>query len=332
MSRPNPHMLTIETADQAPERFKAWREAGLFGIDRTSVGVLRDYYPAAFAQTHRDATFAILNQDTPLAIVPATIGDACLDYFKQPLRFFYGGDLSAEMVDCAFAHIDSLVTALTLRGVAIRDDEIASRLSVLGKACLNRKYCPAIRLTALADLRDGEAGLRRGLRKSFKSLLNWGKANLELRYVDAANPDRALFDRYHQFHVHTAGRATRSQDSWDAMYALIAAGRGELVLGFLPGDVLVAGTMVFDARGSAHYVSGVYDRERFDKPMAHWPLWIAMLRAHERGQTLFELGEVPAEGTASAKDVSIGYFKRGFATEIATALVWRWTDPASPTA
>jgi hypothetical protein len=179
-----------------------------------------------------------------------------------------------------------------------------------------------VRLVALADLDGGEAGLRRGLRKSYKSLINWGQRALTIATVNAGNPDRALFDRYQEFHRIVAGRVTRPQSSWDALFEWVSAGRGELVLGFLDGDELVAGTLVADGLVSSYYVSGVYDRERFDKPMAHWPMWVAMLRSGERGSRIFELGEVPMAGTASPKEVSIGYFKRGFATKIAVSTVW----------
>jgi hypothetical protein len=178
-----------------------------------------------------------------------------------------------------------------------------------------------VRIVALADLVDGEAGLRRGLRKSYRSLVNWGRRNLHIEIVDAARPDQARFEAYRAFHREVAGHVTRSAESWDASFRLVAEGWGELVLGYL-GDDLVAGTLVADGTASSYYASGVYDRARFDKPMAHWPLWLAMTRSMERGRRVFELGDVPAEGEASAKEVAIGHFKRGFATRLVTRLVW----------
>ena len=59
------------------------------------------------------------------------------------------------------------------------------------------------------------------------------------------------------------------------MFDWISSGRGELVLGYL-GEDLVAGTLVVDGATTALYASGVYDRDRFDKPLAHYPLWFAM--------------------------------------------------------
>jgi hypothetical protein len=54
-------------------------------------------------------------------------------------------------------------------------------------------------------------------------------------------------------------------------------------------------------------------------------LWLAMLHSAERGMRLFDLGDVPLPGAASEKAITIGYFKRGFATEIGARLAWSWT-------
>jgi hypothetical protein len=149
---------------------------------------------------------------------------------------------------------------------------------------------------------------------------------MALETVDHAHPDRSLFKRYQDFHHAVAGRSTRPQESWGAMFDWITGGHGELILASLDGE-LVAGTMVVDGVSTAYYASGVYDRERFDKPLAHWPLWLAMLHAGERGMKTFDLGDLPVEGAASPKEVNIGYFKRGFATRTEPWTIWVWQRP-----
>jgi hypothetical protein len=153
-------------------------------------------------------------------------------------------------------------------------------------------------------------------------LVNWGQRNLKIDCVGAAKPDRDLFTRYREFHAVVAGRVTRGEKSWDAMFDWIAAGHGELVLGFLASGELVAGTIVVDGATTSYYASGVYDRERFDQPLGHWPLWLAMTRSAERGMRAFDLGDLPLGGTGTEKEYSIGYFKRGFATTIASWISW----------
>jgi hypothetical protein len=303
-----------------PELFRAVAADARLGVGHSpQCGLFAQrYYPVYFAGSHQDVSFAVCEGDEPLLAVFATRSPNGLDYYGAPVQFFAAGGLSEAAVKLAFTHLDEI----GLNAARIADGGSLQRLSPVGKACLDRQFRPSVSLTASADLTHGEEGLRQGLRKSYKSLLNWGKNNQAIIAVDAANPDRGLFDRYQDFHHKVAGRVTRAQETWDAMFALIAEGAGELLLGFLPGDDLVAGTMVFDAGDTAFYASGVYDRDRFEMPLAHWPLWLAMVRAQARGRKRFELGAVPIAGTAADKEIAIGYFKRGFATDMMVSLVW----------
>ena len=285
----------------------------------------RRYYPAVFGDKRRDESFAVTEQGKPLLLVPCALGEGALDHYGLPARFFPRAGLAqaelAETVEAALDHIGAL--AAGSNRVTLRDDAGADAPSALGETCRKRGYAFVPHVDGYADLTGGEAGLRKTLRKSFKSLLNWGKRSMALDTIDRQHPSRDVFRRYQEFHFAVAGRTTRPQASWDAMFDWIAAGHGELILASLEG-ALVAGTMVVDGTSTAFYASGVYDRERFDKPLAHWPLWLAMLHAGERGMKTFDLGDLPLEGAASAKEVNIGYFKRGFVTGTKNWTAWTW--------
>jgi hypothetical protein len=324
--------VSVVKAEDAVENFDAWRNDPAFSaIDAHPVyGAFgRRYYPAVFERGRRDESFAIVGKGQPLLLVPCTAGAEDLDYFGFPLRLFPRAGLNPETqaaaIEAAFVHLDGVVAENGLQRVTVGDDTGLGTLSPVGKQCLNRRSSAALRLTGLCDLQGGEAGMRKGLRKSFQSLINWGRKNLEIVVVGADLPDRAMFTRYQDFHRAVAGRTTRPDASWDAMFDWICLGRGELILGFLPGGELVTGTMVVDGTTTSYYASGVYDRDRFDQPLGHWPLWLAMSRAAERGIRQFDLGDLPLTGAASAKEIAIGYFKRGFATTIATSVAWHWT-------
>ena len=289
----------------------------------------RAYYAAVFGERRADASFAVVEGDRPVVIVPCSMDERELDYYGAPIRLFVATGLNegdaSRAVNAAFAHLDTLAGQGGIDHIRICDDASLGKLSLVGKQCLNRRATPVLRLTGLCTLERGEAGMREGLRKSFQSLINWGKRNLTIESVSAGNPNRERFDRYREFHATIAGRVTRSERSWDAMFDWIAAGHGELLLGFLAGGELVTGTMVVDGTKTAYYASGVYDRDRFDQPLGHWPLWLAMLNSAARGMRKFELGDLPLPDSASEKEFAIGYFKRGFATSIETSIAWTWT-------
>ena len=73
------------------------------------------------------------------------------------------------------------------------------------------------------------------------------------------------------------------------------------------------------------YASGVYDREQFDRPLGHWPVWQAMLHGARRRMRVFDLGDLPLPDATTDKEYAIGYFKRGFATNVTTGITWTWS-------
>jgi hypothetical protein len=166
-------------------------------------------------------------------------------------------------------------------------------------------WSPSKHKIAMVDLTLTEQERRKYLRPSYKSLLNWGRKNIEWR----ASTD---IDPLQWFHAKIAGRSTRSQLTWDLLEAEVQQGRGDILYGHI-GPELVSGSLYIDGGWVCIYWSGVYERSLFPKPLAHYGLWLGMNRAAERGNRWFELGELP-EG--EGKEANIGRFKAGFATHI----------------
>jgi hypothetical protein len=175
-------------------------------------------------------------------------------------------------------------------------------------------------------LDGGETGIRRQMRKSYRSLVNWGRREMQLVFMDGANADAQLFDAFRLFHLQVAGRVTRPLASWTAMFNLVEQGKAILGLGYLDGE-LVAATYLFCHGGLALYGTGVYDRDRFDKPISHWPLFATMQRAGESGARLCDLGEVFPDPGTSAKEQNIAFFKKGFTDTVVDEAYWL-LDPA----
>jgi hypothetical protein len=293
-------------------------------------GFGRKYYPEVAGSAATDASMTVLLDGAPALYLPATISEGLLASNGMALRFHFAAGIDSRTqkvaVDAVFRHIDGMFTSGRVTQAQIRDEAAAGMLGPIGTGALNRGATASVQLNGWIDLTAGEAAHRRELRKSFRSFINWGRANMALRYVNAGNPDAEGFAALQDFHRRVAGRTTRSQASWDKMFSWITGGGGELVLGYMPDGQLAAATLVIDGRKDAYYATGVYDRERFDKPMAHWPLWNAVERTRERGLARFDLGNFPLPGTASTKEWAIGYFKRGFAMSIGTAVLWRLGD------
>lgn len=319
--------MTFEIVDQLSIIDELRSHAEFSGIDAQPVygRFGRSYYPAVFGPACRDASFAVFHDEIGVLVVCCSLGADGLGFFGSPARAFVRSGLEPNVVegavDAAFRHIDALLEGHPGRKLVFEETGAGGTLSAFGKACLGRHCAASVRLTGLVDFPSDAKGPGKPPRKSFRSLINWGRRNMRIVTVSGRNPDHSLFQSYQDFHRRIAGRVTRPQESWDAMFAWIAAGNGALYLGYLE-DQLVAATLIVDGTQTSFYASGVYDRDRFDKPIAHWPLMYAIEDSAARGMKGFELGHLPMVGERSEKEVAIGYFKRGFATVIATSLVW----------
>lgn len=297
-------------------------------------GFGRLYYPAASAGKTVDASATIFIDGNPALYAPAGVTEGVLAYNGMAIRLFFAENLDSKTQEAAarilFKHYDTYFASGLASKAWVRDDTTIGTLGPAGTAALNRSGTSFAQLNAWIDLSAGFITQKNALRKSFRSLINWGRANMTIKYVNAEFPDRSAFDSLQEFHRKVAGRITRPQSSWDAMYSWIASGRGELALGYLGCDELVAASVVVDGRSTSAYATGVYDRDKFDKPLAHWPIWNAIERSRCRGLRQFDIGAVPLPGNATAKEVNIGYFKRGFATSIKVAIEWKWGATDAP--
>lgn len=291
-------------------------QAGVYG---------RAYYPAVYGERHRSHSFAILQQEKPILVVLCSSVEGVLGLHGLPLRIFARAGMDSNLFEAAigeaFAQFDRLIELHNFREILVRE-RASAILSAIGEACVRRKAVPAVALIGVVDLEAGPAVWKRSLRKRFQQFINWGKRNLEIRYLNAENFSIEAFDVYRMFHAEIAGRVTRPRESWDEMYRAVKDGRGELLLANLDGK-LAAGSLFIDGTCVTLYMNGVYDRN-LDKPLAHFMMWHGIERARERGMKSLQLGDIHIQGAVDDKRYQIGYFKRGFATHTETYLDWRW--------
>ena len=308
-------ILDRTLADPAFSDTEAYPHTGAFG---------RTYHPAIHG--NQDCSFVVCAEGVPILVCLCAPLDGKLTFYGMPLRFVGRRDLDSELhrvaLQSAFLYLDKMAAAHGLHEILVIDERRGTAPSI-EEACHIRGGKKIRTSVAYVDLTAGPAVWRKALRKSYRSLINWGRRNLSIVYLNKETPDRALFDQYRAFHAEVAGRVTRGADSWNVMYEWIIGGGGELILAFLEGK-LVAGSMFIDGTATSIYASAVYDRSQFDKPLAHYPVWLGIERAQARGMKRLELGPVPPQGTVPEKEYQIGYFKRGFATHIETQSIWRW--------
>jgi hypothetical protein len=305
-----------KTGSHAIPAIDAHPRYGVFG---------RGYYPIVYGDRRRDESFAVVRGDQVELLVPCSVGEGSLDWYGMPIVLFPRADLPDinSVLQLAFGHMERLVESFGIAHWTIREHGIDLSPVIINIQSTDRRLIASQWQTAVCDLSLDESEMHKYLRRRFKSLVNWGKRSLRMEFFGKQNGDPELYLRYRKFHHAVAGRITRSDATWDAMFHWIIQGHGEIAFGHLD-DRLVSASMTIDGRTEAYYGSAVYDRTLFGdkKPLAHWPLWLSMLRAKQRGMLLYDLGDIPQEGQGTPKEITIGFFKRGFASQILTRRQW----------
>ena len=276
------------------------------------------------ASNHQDLSFLVQDGDSVQLMARATVLKDEISFFGLPARLAPRQGLDAKhtkaALNKALDHLGALADAHGAERIVL-GGAVDQEADLLGSLCIDRQAKGEITAWIVADLAQDEAMLKRDIRDSYRSLINWGERNITLTVVNAAQPDRAQFDLFPAFHAQISGR-DRGSDYWEVYWQEIVRGKAELLLGRLADGGLVSGSIIVGAGDTAYYASGVYARDQFDKPLGHWPLWQAMMRAKQQGYRWFDAGEIADYSRATPKDFNISFFKRGFTSRRILRMNW----------
>ena len=163
------------------------------------------------------------------------------------------------------------------------------------------------------DLSCDETSLRSDIRKSYRSLVNWGERELSITVHDHRNTKPETVEEFRQLHIGVAGKETRSPETWRLQFRQIAEDQAFMITGRLNGQ-LVTAALFLHSQSYCFYGVSASIREMFDKPLSHAILWRSILEAKRRGCRVYEMGDLAhlyPQGY-SDKEKSIAVFKRGF--------------------
>jgi FemAB family protein len=199
-------------------------------------------------------------------------------------------------------------------------DRVSEDASEWHKQLLGAGASLTARHELVADLRPSMAEIRARFRKSFRPLINVGLRSWHVFLLDRTHPDAAVWAEFKQLHHDVVGRSTRNDETWTLQYEMLVAGEAFLVgLRDPASGRLVGGGFFQHTRDEALYAVAAYDRSLFDKPLGHVVQQRAIEAMKALGLTWHRIGErhypqdIPAP---SDKQVAIGHFKQGFASNL----------------
>ena len=291
------------------------------------------------AESSRDLSFVVADGTTPLLgllmILSGTGTGPELSVHGHPLLHLSAPGIAPRRMQGAFkrfreALAQRLQTCPPGTVLHYRDALPGNALTPLGRHLLDSGARATPRFFQRIDLAPDLPALRADLRKSYKSLINWGARHLDIRLHDGDTITAADMDHFRALHIRVAGRETRSRESWMAQLRMVHGGEAFALSGRLDGELVTFALFILSPRTGYYGVSASV-RERFADPLGHALLWTAIERARALGCRWFDLGEqlFSYQTSATDKERQIARFKRGFGGDTLLALDIRLELPPS---
>ena len=279
------------------------------------------YRAAEIGTGFLDLSFFVYHGKTEKAFVLAHKFNDFIGFNGSGVEIY--GDLSdKKTINFILDQLTEQADAHDYTTIKIDDKDNAAVLSDLGQELYNRKAVPHTKLRAQQDLTQSEEELHSQIRKSYKALINQGKREIDFSHFDHSNITPDEFEKFKQFHLETAGRQTRPDESWNMQYQMIEQGCATLTTGYMDAHGLVSSALFTDYGQSTSYAVAVYNRDLFDKPLAHANVYLGMHDAKKREQKIFNLGIIPAYNKNIEKEYNIGKFKKGFCNNLFCFVEW----------
>lgn len=243
-----------------------------------------------------------------------------------------GGDLIAPL------HIDSISSKVLKKlnaacfevvqglGARLRISQLKTRVFNFGggasdwhRLWLAEGACNEPQFMLYVDLDQSLESIKSNFRKSYRPLVTKGLRQWQVELISAENDE--TFAEFKALHVHESGRQTRSDGTWQAQYQAIKDGSAFLVALRESDGKFVGGGLFYFNRTMALYAVGAYERALFKEPLGHVVQYKAMEYLLSQNVKLYCIGHRPYAQDAlepTTKEMSIGQFKEGFATDMYT--------------
>ncbi|MGA3039118.1 MAG: hypothetical protein ABSE64_16765 [Vulcanimicrobiaceae bacterium] len=189
----------------------------------------------------------------------------------------------------------------------------------------------------VVDLGKSEQAIFDDVRKSYRSHINWGRANLRTEYVGgsiAAQERQRLWDILYDLHQKSKSIARRgnllSRKMFDLIMDQVERGEGEVAIARTNDDVVCGMTVTLDGPQAAYYALGGSLAIGNKNPQC-FNLYDAILRAKSRGRRTYLLNiSSPAKLSVDGLKLrlredwinSINVFKRGFSSTFEISYVY----------
>lgn len=280
------------------------------------------YYKEYFGQTWSDESLVVFDKSGFYVCIFFFSNGRELSFFGSPCHVFYDDAMPRKELIQAFGElfvkIDQLKESMEGNVALLFYENPFFLLRYYEQEGVT--FTSKIVYESTIDLLQSETDIRMGIRKSYKSLINWGQKNLDIKLFDSSNMSDEVMTEFELFHIAVSKRRTRSHESWMLQSKAVQCGKGFVVMGYLE-EKLVTATLVLNGETECYYGVCVNDRELMAQklPIGHYGLFKSILVAKEKGFEKFNFGDVG--NNEDPKVNAIVKYKRGFSNLLQTKIV-----------
>ena len=266
-------------------------------------------------QDYVNNSIVLLKDNKPSMIIPSFSKSSTLSYFDEPTRFINIFDNNESIYTAHKFTFEFLKSSIShIKDVLIDADSVSIKGFHNHLADWDKIFEGFVDLTLSEDV------IYSSIRKSYKSLINWGRQTLRLEILNVKNPSYSGFMAFKNLHFASSGHKTRSDQTWDIQYQMIKNGQAFHINAFDERDELICGVFILHDSDKAFYGVSASNREimKTGKPVGHWPLYQAILYAKNINCNVFNFGKIDKEQENGFYDKvdNILFFKSGFCTNI----------------
>lgn len=318
--------LTVKAIDEAKEDWDFVTNNAVYTPINYSLSMVQyqHAYVKHFKQTYQLST-VIYDNNKPVGVWPL-----CMTYFNNawhcgsnegavlPPLFVnnYGEKGRKALIENCLKSLDFLcketsqkqwigVESIMQLGVSIWHRRLMER----GAVIINVSH------ELYVDLSRDYSEIKGNIRKSYRSLISKGLKLWNAQILNRVSHE--IFSEFQNLHQVVAGRITRSQETWNMQEEAINNGDAFLITLRDSKDVMVGGGLFYNSKDEGCYSAGAYNRELFEHPLGHVVQMEAISYMKEKGLKWHKIGARPYIGDSispSEKEISIGHFKEGFAS------------------
>lgn len=261
-----------------------------------------------------DRSFLVMVAEEPIFGCSLTMhldeqGRKCIGYFGREASSHVNqssmqastNNFRPEAIRLLQQHINQLIEEFQPHSINYLDPVCCGVMSPVTQVLLEKGATPIAQKAQIIDLSVSKRDLQRGMTKSCRGMVEWGRRNLEIEVISGEAFDESLADRAGE--IYADNRLTYE--------ALIRKGNGFLVQGRYNNELVSSGLFVHNNK-TCHLVSAQRLSDSVDRPVLHALIWEAIQQGKGLQCHQFDFGSSamnsPAELPQSEHDFSASAF------------------------